>query len=771
MREQMHYIDKTECLEKGIVVFPSIYIMGASATGKSVMVEMFLKKHPQTETVTVDMEKISEDKLIETIDISRRMMEERETYFVLDHVPVAGKSLQPLVTFIEELPKNCRVIMIGRNCLPEELIPLLWKSKLEIIPQERLAFSSEEVRELARIWKSPLNPYRVWRQTGGWAGCVDLMLRISANNKLEDTPEDLRNSYEISTYIEKYILGELEEKEKEIFQFACKCPWLNEELCRYMCGDDDWKSLLTDLTRKGFLIYSRKMARWKVAPLFLGCKDKVQEQEETFRQLGKWFEYKGYLREAYRCYTKMASLENNFFWQEKSGDENLKASYLRGMQCYMKGDFRGLDVEIQKVACMDTENPFLKKEILLNLYFAKPDFTLDDWITMVEEATKEFAGAARRFRLYDALGNSCTYLCGVRDLTGLFACSKKDENRCARILRNAFEESEWVKYYLAKIDYYLETERQDMIRNEEWALLKKTNVNPLAKLYLTGKMYRVYKDEEYAEQFAQESNELLLADDLNEVKLAEAYICSHSSLVNETEKLTRWLKDVEEESKADVNEENYQILWFIAKGYFQLGQYRKAEKILKRLIPYIKKYNRHKLLAEAYFQQAIISWEMGNHAQALQNVIESFYISKSTRYVRFYISYGKRAKGVFEAYEEWYQKNEPEGWIRKKKYQYGNVLRMPFADYLDVIIRGVRREAGSEKILHTQSEVTKEQLTMMETIILQDIGRGLTNQEICIEQNLKLPTVKTHIYSLYKKLGVNSRVQATLKGKEMGILE
>ena len=64
-----------------------------------------------------------------------------------------------------------------------------------------------------------------------------------------------------------------------------------------------------------------------------------------------------------------------------------------------------------------------------------------------------------------------------------------------------------------------------------------------------------------------------------------------------------------------------------------------------------------------------------------------------------------------------------------------------------------------------------EKLTMMETIILQDINKGLTNAEICEELNLKLPTVKTHIYSVYKKLGVNSRVQAILKGKELGLVK
>ena len=97
---------------------------------------------------------------------------------------------------------------------------------------------------------------------------------------------------------------------------------------------------------------------------------------------------------------------------------------------------------------------------------------------------------------------------------------------------------------------------------------------------------------------------------------------------------------------------------------------------------------------------------------------------------------------------------------------------MPVADYLDVIMRGIRREARSGQILQPQQDdIVNEHLTMMETIILQDIGRGLTNQEICIGQNLKMPTVKTHIYSLYKKLGVKTRVQATIKGKEMGILE
>ena len=69
------------------------------------------------------------------------------------------------------------------------------------------------------------------------------------------------------------------------------------------------------------------------------------------------------------------------------------------------------------------------------------------------------------------------------------------------------------------------------------------------------------------------------------------------------------------------------------------------------------------------------------------------------------------------------------------------------------------------------TELSKEKLTLMEISVLQGISRGLTNAQMCQELNLKLPTVKSHIYSLYKKLDVNSRVQAILKGKELGIVE
>ena len=55
---------------------------------------------------------------------------------------------------------------------------------------------------------------------------------------------------------------------------------------------------------------------------------------------------------------------------------------------------------------------------------------------------------------------------------------------------------------------------------------------------------------------------------------------------------------------------------------------------------------------------------------------------------------------------------------------------------------------------------------MTETVILQYLAQGLTNDQICKEMNLKLPTVKGHIYNIYKKMNVKNRVQAVKKWNE-----
>ena len=149
-------------------------------------------------------------------------------------------------------------------------------------------------------------------------------------------------------------------------------------------------------------------------------------------------------------------------------------------------------------------------------------------------------------------------------------------------------------------------------------------------------------------------------------------------------------------------------------------------------------------------------------------MIESFLMNGACRYVTFYTIYGKPGVEVLNTYIEWMQTNMTGSRTRKKKYNYGNVLRMPEEDYIGLILRKAKHYARQESSPGLPDR--KETLTMMETIVLQAICQGLSNAEISEQQNLKITTVKSHIYSIYKKLGVKNRMQAALKGKELGIV-
>ena len=87
---------------------------------------------------------------------------------------------------------------------------------------------------------------------------------------------------------------------------------------------------------------------------------------------------------------------------------------------------------------------------------------------------------------------------------------------------------------------------------------------------------------------------------------------------------------------------------------------------------------------------------------------------------------------------------------------------------MNLILREAKKNRGQTG--KRLSEETEEPLTVTEIIVLKELSTGMTNEEICADLNLKLTTVKGHIYSIYKKLGVKSRVQALLIGRERGLL-
>jgi two-component system LytT family response regulator len=94
---------------------------------------------------------------------------------------------------------------------------------------------------------------------------------------------------------------------------------------------------------------------------------------------------------------------------------------------------------------------------------------------------------------------------------------------------------------------------------------------------------------------------------------------------------------------------------------------------------------------------------------------------------------------------------------------------------LDKIIKRHRSTAfePTMEILHKTPDeelFRKEILTEQETKVLRLIADGLSNKEIVPLLNITGETVKFHIKNVYRKLGVNNRVRALQRAKELRIL-
>ena len=137
-----------------------------------------------------------------------------------------------------------------------------------------------------------------------------------------------------------------------------------------------------------------------------------------------------------------------------------------------------------------------------------------------------------------------TYLCGLRDLSALFAGRRKEENQFARNWKTFLGEEEWRCYQLAKIDYYLETERRDKISDDEWAVFyvkeeKQTEMD-IVRLYLSGKLMRANPTVENEEHFLDLCKKMKGFRD--EANIINAIIQLYSHWTKDSHQMAYWLR-------------------------------------------------------------------------------------------------------------------------------------------------------------------------------------------------------------------------------------
>jgi LuxR family maltose regulon positive regulatory protein len=196
----------------------------------------------------------------------------------------------------------------------------------------------------------------------------------------------------------------------------------------------------------------------------------------------------------------------------------------------------------------------------------------------------------------------------------------------------------------------------------------------------------------------------------------------------------------------------------LARVLFIQNKQEGIDGMLGRLMQAAEANQRMGDLIEILIQQALFYYAANQKAQAFQPLERALLLAEPEGYRRTFLDEG-----------------EP---IRSLLADYHSVLRKKMSDSSDKAAFGLL--VYTEKLLAAFSQPAPmpaqesgdgiEPLSEREVEILRLISMGLTNQEIASTLVIAVSTVKSHINSLYAKLGANRRTQAIAMARDLGLL-
>jgi LuxR family transcriptional regulator, maltose regulon positive regulatory protein len=165
--------------------------------------------------------------------------------------------------------------------------------------------------------------------------------------------------------------------------------------------------------------------------------------------------------------------------------------------------------------------------------------------------------------------------------------------------------------------------------------------------------------------------------------------------------------------------------------------------------------------------QAVAYWQLGNYEQAMRVLGRLLALAEPEGYVRVFVDEGAPMQALLAT------------WLSLPAQQHGSMETSTSAEYVRKLLAAFPSlealPAGSHKGTRrgetgTFQSPLLEPLSTREQDVLELLAVGLSNAEIAERLIVTVGTVKTHIKSIYGKLGVHSRTQAIAHARELRLL-
>ena len=173
--------------------------------------------------------------------------------------------------------------------------------------------------------------------------------------------------------------------------------------------------------------------------------------------------------------------------------------------------------------------------------------------------------------------------------------------------------------------------------------------------------------------------------------------------------------------------------------------------LLERLNDLLSKEDRLRDRIKVIILQSMTLQRLGRTEAALVQLETALYLAEPEGYIRSFMDEGHVMAELLSAY-----------WKVQQDSRLRNVPKVTLA-YVNQLLQAMN-------VMPEETLLLKEILTEQETKVILLIADGLSNKESALNLNITSETVKFHIKNIYRKLGVNNRVKALQRAKELMIL-
>ncbi|MDO4943443.1 MAG: LuxR C-terminal-related transcriptional regulator [Lachnospiraceae bacterium] len=745
--------------------------------------------------------------LHETIERVLKALEDnqQQRILVFDRVDYLkdAQIIQELLFLSKYAGGSCAIIFICDNMVPEEFKQACYEGTISVLSAGKIVFNQEEMSHYLSTMRWHMGKEKIQlieKYSGGWPGIFCSMEELWQKTKRDTGLESIVLSPVLNEYIYRVIWKYQTEIQQKILIYAGMFPYVNEDFFTEIIQVSVREDELLWLVRSGIMIYENNSGYYYMVEMLKPFMQKIAEREgflgaEEITKAAYWYDTHQAIKEAILCLKMLEDkkeLAAYLVMHVKEIALGLQTEELRQCLLYVHGicayseelflqgilelreeKYDRVKLLEQKLVERYYEVEDTQKnricELLLNLFYLDPLISAKDWLDWAET----YLAGQGTVQLYTLVSGGMSLCCGGKHLASFFVEGVKQQRIYKRRWQAVVCEEQAGCFDVAEIEYLLETNREKQALEKLQDILTYTqNLSDpnqligifeiMCKLYRKGLNDNIYDD---TMQFLTLQLKNLYSQWMGQnMRACRIY---YEAWRGSRDQLAYWIQNDSLSGDEHIVYENVYICMLKGVGLLNLHQYAKAYALLEKVSLFYRNKNKPLYLMKSQFGEAVALYGLNRQTEALKLATQALTMGVKYRYVGIYTEFGKIGYDLIQLYQHMIEGGEKKRSGNKKKYYYGNILRASYEEYQTILLRSAKKEA---KRYALEDGTEKEHLTTTELLILKEVSNGMTNQEIATAMNIKQTTVKTHLYAIYRKLNVKSRVAAVNKAKESGIL-